>query len=147
IGLIALFAGCRPQGGTPAGSEFSDTPSWADEFDYEGLPDEEKWDYDVGSLHNGWGNQELQYYTEKRLENVRVVGGVLRITALKELHEGMDYTSARLVSRGKGDFLYGRFEARAKLPAGRGTWPAIWMLPTGQAYGDWPASGEIDIME
>lgn len=147
IGLIALFAGCRPQGGTPAGSEFSDTPSWADEFDYEGLPDEEKWDYDVGSLHNGWGNQELQYYTEKRLENVRVGDGVLRITALKELHEGMDYTSARLVSRGKDDFLYGRFEARAKLPAGRGTWPAIWMLPTGQAYGDWPASGEIDIME
>ncbi|MEC3878103.1 glycoside hydrolase family 16 protein [Parapedobacter sp. 10938] len=147
IGIALLFVGCRQHGGGPVDTEFSETPVWADEFEYEGLPDEEKWGYDVGTLHNGWGNQELQYYTDKKLDNVRVADGVLRITALKESHEGMGYTSARLVSRGKGDFLYGRFEARAKLPAGRGTWPAIWMLPTNNTYGGWPASGEIDIME
>src|SRR5699024_11092127 len=112
IGIALLFVGCRQHGGGPVDTEFSETPVWADEFEYEGLPDEEKWGYDVGTLHNGWGNQELQYYTDKKLDNVRVADGVLRITALKESHEGMGYTSARLVSRGKGDFLYGRFEAR-----------------------------------
>jgi len=126
---------------------FATTPSWADEFDYEGLPDDNKWVYDVGSQNSGWGNNELQFYTEKRMENVRVGNGVLTITAIKELHEGLDYTSARLVSRGKADFLYGRFEVRAKVPQGVGTWPAVWMLPTDWKYGGWPASGEIDILE
>ncbi|SEK37005.1 Glycosyl hydrolases family 16 [Parapedobacter koreensis] len=126
---------------------FENTPSWSDEFDYEGLPDGSKWGYDIGSENNGWGNNELQYYTEKRLENVRVGDGVLTITAIKEDYEGLDYTSARLVSRGKADFLYGRFEVKAKVPPGIGTWPAVWMLPTDWAYGGWPASGEIDILE
>ncbi|SKB26035.1 Glycosyl hydrolases family 16 [Parapedobacter luteus] len=126
---------------------FESTPSWSDEFDYEGLPDESKWSYDVGSENNGWGNNELQYYTEKRLENAQVGNGVLTITAIKEDYEGLNFTSARLVSRGKADFLYGRFEVRAKVPAGIGTWPAVWMLPTDWAYGGWPASGEIDILE
>lgn len=126
---------------------FEDTPSWADEFDYEGLPDDTKWGYDVGSQNNGWGNNELQYYTENRLENVHVNNGILTVTAIKEPFEGFDYTSTRLVSRNKGDFLYGRFEVRAKVPAGVGTWPAVWMLPTDWAYGGWPASGEIDILE
>lgn len=72
---------------------------------------------------------------------------MLTNTARKEEQAGHDYTSARLVSKGKGDFLYGRVEVRAKLPSGRGTWPAIWMLPTDWAYGGWPHSGEIDIME
>src|SRR3546814_595495 len=125
---------------------FATTPSWADEFDYEGLPDDDKWGYDVGS-QNGWGNNELQFYTEKRPENARVADGVLTITAIKEDHEDMAYTSARLVSRGKADFLYGRFEVRAKVPQGVGTWPAAWMLPTDWKYGGWPASGEIDILE
>lgn len=125
--------------------KFSDTPSWADEFDYEGLPDDSKWGYDVGG--NGWGNNELQYYTDASLSNVKVDDGVLHITAKKEQIQDNDYTSTRLVSKGKGDFLYGRIEAKAKLPAGKGTWPAIWMLPTDWAYGSWPASGEIDIME
>lgn len=116
---------------------------WSDEFDYEGLPDDTKWDYDVGG--SGWGNNELQYYT--REGNAFVKDGKLVIEARKESHEGMDYTSARLVSRGKGDWLYGKIEVSAKLPSGLGTWPAIWMLPTDWKYGSWPASGEIDIME
>jgi beta-glucanase (GH16 family) len=126
------------------GWAFESTPVWADEFAYEGKPDPAKWDYDLGG--SGWGNNELQYYTNS-LENARVTGGRLLITARKETVENREYSSARLVSRNKGDFLYGRFEVKAKLPAGRGTWPAIWMLPTDWAYGGWPASGEIDIME
>jgi beta-glucanase (GH16 family) len=118
---------------------------WADEFNYTGLPDAKKWDYDVGG--HGWGNKELQFYTARRKENARVENGRLIIEARKEEWEGREYTSARLVSRGKGDWTYGRFEVRAKLPSGRGTWPAIWMLPTGWSYGNWPNSGEIDIME
>ncbi len=120
---------------------------WADEFNYTGLPDSTKWSYDVGG--HGWGNQELQYYTNKRSENARVENGKLIIEARKESYEGNDYTSARLVTRNKGDWAYGRIEVRAKLPAGTGTWPAIWMLPTEWIYGngDWPDVGEIDIME
>lgn len=127
------------------GWEFESTPFWKDEFEYTGLPDPAKWGYDVGG--HGWGNNELQYYTEEREENARVEDGKLVITAIRENIQGREYSSARIVSRGKGDFLYGRFEIRAKLPAGRGTWPAIWMLPTDWEYGNWPSSGEIDIME
>lgn len=123
---------------------FETTPVWADEFDYNGLPDNTKWGYDIGG--GGWGNNELQYYTNSG-SNASVADGKLTITARKEVKENRNYTSARLVTRGKGDFLYGRFEIKAKLPAGKGTWPAIWMLPTDWAYGDWPKSGEIDIME
>ena len=118
---------------------------WSDEFDYTGLPDPEKWGYDVGG--HGWGNNELQYYTEAREANARVGNGVLTIEARKESYQGSDYTSARLITKNKGDWLYGRFEIRAKLPEGRGTWPAVWMLPTDWVYGGWPRSGEIDIME
>jgi len=118
---------------------------WSDEFAYTGLPDPKKWAYDVGG--HGWGNKELQFYTARRKENARVEGGHLIIEARRERWEGSEYTAARLVSRGKGDWTYGRFEVRAKLPSGRGTWPAIWMLPTGWTYGSWPSSGEIDIME
>jgi beta-glucanase (GH16 family) len=118
---------------------------WADEFDYEGLPDSTKWSYDVGG--GGWGNNELEYYTYKRRENARVENGRLIIEARKETFLNNGYTSARLISRLKGDWLYGRIEVKAKLPPGRGTWPAIWMMPTDGAYGGWPNSGEIDIME
>jgi beta-glucanase (GH16 family) len=118
---------------------------WSDEFDTPGLPDASKWTYDVGG--SGWGNNELQYYTEDRLENARIEDGVLIIEAIRETYQNREYTSARLVSTGEGSWLYGRFEIRAKLPSGRGTWPAIWMLPTDWAYGGWPRSGEIDIME
>lgn len=120
---------------------------WADEFDYTGLPDTSSWTYDIGG--HGWGNQEKQYYTASRLENARVENGVLIIEARKEQMDTNDYTSARLVTRGKRESLYGRFEIRAKLPRGVGTWPAIWMLAAKQSYGDsyWPHNGEIDIME
>jgi len=120
---------------------------WEDDFEYTGLPDTSKWSYDVGG--HGWGNNELQYYTNEREENARVEDGKLIIEARKEAYSGNDYTSARLVSRNKGDWTYGRIEARAKLPKGKGTWPAIWMLPTEWIYGDgdWPDVGEIDIME
>lgn len=116
---------------------------WQDEFDKDGLPDETKWSYDVGG--HGWGNGEYQYYTDGK--NCYVKDGHLVIEARKESCEGRDYTSARLVTRGKGDWLYGRFEIRARLPRGLGNWPAIWMLPTDWEYGEWPDSGEIDIME
>lgn len=120
---------------------------WADEFDYTGLPDSTKWSYDVGG--HGWGNEELQYYTNKRMENARVENGKLIIEARKENYEGNDYTSARLITKHKGDWTYGKIKIRAKLPQGTGTWPALWMLPTQWIYGsgDWPDVGEIDIME
>lgn len=120
---------------------------WSDEFDYTGLPDDTRWDYDVGG--HGWGNQESQYYTRNRTQNARVENDRLIIEAHRENYSGAQYTSARLVSRNKGDWLYGRIEVRAKLPTGRGTWPAIWMLPTDWIYGNggWPDNGEIDIME
>lgn len=116
---------------------------WSDEFDYEGAPDPERWGYDTGG--SGWGNHELQYYTKG--DNASVSDGLLTIELRKESAGGLDYTSTRLVSRGKGDWLYGKIEVSAKLPTGLGTWPAIWMLPTDWKYGDWPSSGEIDIME
>lgn len=120
---------------------------WSDEFDYSGLPDSTKWSYDVGG--HGWGNKELQDYRERRKENARVENGHLIIEARRERSGHNEYTSARLVSKGKGDWTYGRFEASAKLPTGRGTWPAIWMLPSLKSYGNggWPDNGEIDIME
>ena len=128
-------------------SEFESKPFWADEFDKKGLPDAKKWGYDVGG--SGWGNHELQYYTKDNLKNARVENGKLIIEAIKEPLEGKNYTSARLTSKGKADFLYGRFEVKAKLPKGLGTWPAIWMLATDHSYGEnyWPDNGEIDIME
>ena len=123
---------------------------WADEFNLNGLPDSLKWSYDTGNgcpTICGWGNNELQYYTSNRLQNARVEDGKLVIEARKENFENARFTSARLVSKNKGDWKYGRFEIRARLPAGTGMWPAIWMLPTKWEYGGWPHSGEIDIME
>ncbi len=123
---------------------------WSDEFDKPGLADTTKWSYDVGDgCPNicGWGNNELQYYTNANLENARVENGKLIITAKKEAMGSKQFTSARLASKNKGDWKYGRMEIRAKLPTGTGIWPAIWMLPTKWQYGGWPHSGEIDIME
>lgn len=122
---------------------------WSDEFDTDGAPDSTKWNYDFGDgCPNvcGWGNNEAQYYT-KDSKNVRVENGHLIIEAHKDSLGGKAYTSTRIVSKKKGDWLYGRIEVKAKLPNGKGTWPAIWMLSTDWKYGGWPASGEIDIME
>lgn len=118
---------------------------WSDEFNYTGVPDTSKWNYDLGA-RDGWGNNELQYYTHES-KNVRVENGNLIIEAHNDSIENKGFTSSRIVSKGKGDWLYGRIEVRAKLPSGKGTWPALWMLSTDWSYGGWPASGEIDIME
>lgn len=113
---------------------------WSDEFNGTTL-DESVWGYNLGG--GGWGNNELQYYTQ-RPENVRVKDGCLEIEARKETYENREYTSARLLSKGKKSFLYGKVEARIKFPGGVGTWPAFWMM--GES-GGWPKCGEIDIME
>lgn len=120
---------------------------WQDEFNYSGLPDSTKWIYDTEGNDAGWGNNEAQHYTVKRLENAKVENGILNVTAQKEDFKNKKYTSARLVS--KADWKYGRIETRAKLPAGRGTWAAIWMMPGGWTFndGNWPNIGEFDIME
>ncbi len=115
--------------------------AWSDEFDLDGAPDPSKWDYSLGG--NGWGNQELQNYTSDA-KNAYVKKGMLHIVARKE--DGL-WKSARLKTEGKAEWKYGYFEIRAKLPKGIGTWPAIWMLPRYAKYGNWPRSGEIDIME
>lgn len=121
---------------------------WQDEFEYSGLPDSSYWTFETDGNDYGWGNGEDQYYTADRLENAEVKDGVLQIKALLEdYHPDFKYTSARINSELTGGWLYGRFEVRAKLPEGRGVWPAIWMLPVDSAYGSWPDSGEIDIME
>lgn len=122
---------------------------WSDEFEGDEL-DTSKWSYMYGTGEQfglvGWGNNELQYYTD-RPENIYVRDGKLHIRAKEEEHGGMDYTSARIRSLDKGDWRYGRFEVRAKLPEGQGIWPAVWMMPSHDVYGGWAASGEIDIME
>ncbi|RED93406.1 family 16 glycosylhydrolase [Marinoscillum furvescens] len=120
---------------------------WSDEFSGSSL-DLTKWNYQIGDGCAegicGWGNNELQSYQEA---NVTVANGLLSITAKKERVKGSQYTSGRINTKSKGDFTYGRFEARIKLPDAHGLWPAFWMLPTDEVYGGWPMSGEIDIME
>jgi len=118
---------------------------WSEEFNVDGAPDPTKWGYDIGN-NNGWGNNELEYYTN-RSQNVIVQGGVLKITALKESYNGYAYTSARLLTKDKFAFTYGRVDIRAKLPAGAGTWPALWTLGSDVSTNPWPACGEMDIME
>jgi beta-glucanase (GH16 family) len=134
---------------------------WSDDFEAQGPPDETKWGYEEGFVRN----HELQYYTRARKENARVEDGMLVIESRKEKFENpkfdpdakkrdwrttrkyADYTSASLITKGKASWTYGRFEIRAKLPTGRGTWPAIWTLGTNFDKVSWPACGEIDIME
>lgn len=124
---------------------------WSDEFEYEGLPDNTKWSYDVGDGCPdlcGWGNNELQYYTQDSMKNARVKDGKLIIEVHQEDIGTGNYSSARLVTRGQAEWKYGRFEIRARLPASKGVWSAIWMMPSDIShYGGWPKCGEIDIME
>lgn len=118
---------------------------WSDEFNVDGAPDSSKWGYNTGT-GDGWGNNELQYYTT-RTENVRIDNGTLKITAIREDYMGSKYTSTRMLTKGKFAFKYGRAEVRAKLPVGGGTWPAFWLLGDNIDTVPWPACGEIDILE
>ena len=117
---------------------------WSDEFDGGGAPDASKWTYDTGA--GGWGNQELQTYTTST-NNAFRNGGNLVIQAVKEPSGSPAYTSGRLLTKGKKDFMFGRIDVRAKLPQGVGIWPAIWMLGSDIDQNNWPKCGEIDIME
>lgn len=122
---------------------------WQDEFAGAAgeAPDPTKWTFDIGRGQDGWGNQELQFYTD-RPENVALSGtSELVITARAEDYQGAEYTSARIKTQGLFGVTYGRVEARIKLPQGAGIWPAFWMLGTDITRVGWPASGEIDIME
>ena len=151
--VLLSFSGCTDKKDIPVikpaekivdkNWQFETNPIWEDNFSASGRPDASKWSLEVNG--NGGGNDEKQYYTDGT--NVNVENGNLNITAKRESFLGKEYTSSRLITQGKGDWLYGRFEVRAKLPKGKGTWPAIWMLYSKNIYGDWPASGEIDIME
>ncbi|WP_281540626.1 glycoside hydrolase family 16 protein [Maribacter aestuarii] len=118
----------------------------AEEFDVDGPVNASVWGYDIGTGENGWGNNELQYYTDRR-ENVTVQNGKLLITAQQESFEGSNFTSARLITKDKFEQRYGRFEARIRLPYGQGIWPAFWMLGADIDENPWPGAGEIDIME
>jgi beta-glucanase (GH16 family) len=117
--FVLCLTGCLnvKKPGSPAGKpETSKTLVWSDEFNYSGLPDSNKWSYDTAGNSGGWGNNEAQFYTKARLANTEVKNGYLYINALKEDYKGFKYTSARLVTRLKGDWLYGRFEIKARLP-------------------------------
>ena len=120
---------------------------WSDEFTIDGKPDSKLWKYDIGDgcpRLCGWGNNELQYYTDS-IDNVYVKNGFLHIKAIKDSMGLRNYTSTRIKS--KNDIQFGKIEVKLKNPSVRGTWPAVWMLPSNSEYGTWPKSGEIDIME
>ncbi len=122
---------------------------WSDEFEGPAgdAPDASKWKFDIGTGSNGWGNQELEYYTD-RTENVALDGeGNLKITARREAFSGSAFTSGRIKTQGLFEQTYGRFEARLKTPYGPGIWPAFWMLGADIETTGWPLCGEIDIME
>ena len=145
MGFASILMGCKEKE-APLPEYVKQTMNlvWSDEFDYEGKPDDSKWNYSIGNL-NGWGNGEIQKYTDKS-ENVNVHNGVCTITALRE-GKSNRWTSARIKTEHKGKWTGGYIEVRANLPEGVGTWPAIWMMPEANRYGQWPRSGEIDIME
>ena len=143
IWILMIAGGAYAQGEIPAGYELK----WSDEFDYVGAPDPAKWTHETGG--GGWGNQEEQFYTDS-LDNSRVEDGRLIIEVHQELSgRTPTYTSARLITREKAQWKYGRIEARAKIPKETGTWSAIWMLAADKLNSEiqWPDNGEIDIME
>ncbi len=138
-----------PQGGYEAPDHYAGyTLQWNDEFDGNVL-DAASWTYEIGDgcpQLCGWGNNELQYYTNSR-DNLYFQDGKMIIEARQEVYSGKNYTSARIKTAGKKSFRFGRIDIRASLPSGKGIWPALWMLPEPNALGSWPTSGEIDIME
>jgi beta-glucanase (GH16 family) len=153
LGILLALMGCNSN--TPVDSNKTNNNIeavdyqlvWQDEFDYTGLPDTSRWAFDTEGNDAGWGNSEAQYYTSSDETTARIDSGLLHIIARKKDMAGKEYTSARLIS--KTGWKYGKVEVNAKLPAGRGTWSAIWMMPEGWSFndGNWPDVGEIDIME
>lgn len=152
-GLLVL-AGCTATSPFPGQAGAGWRLVWSDEFNGPAV-DRTKWNFDQGNGFTvpdtkawiaGWGNNELQYYTDRH-ENACVKKGLLHICAVREPYQKCQYTSARLVTKGLFGKTYGRFEFRATLPCGPGLWPALWLLPVDNAYGGWAASGEIDVME
>lgn len=149
--LACTLAACSKNGSPadPSVDEDGYVLVWQDEFSGTRI-DTDKWVHQNGTGAeyglDAWGNNELQYYTDRPI-NSRVEDGHLIIEAHQEELLGQSYTSSRLYTKEQADWTYGRFEVRAQLPKTQGLWPAIWMLPTHNAYGGWPASGEIDIME
>lgn len=147
LSAVCMLGACTAQ--KPSGPSQYGKLIWSDEFKQAGAPDSTKWNYNFGRGcpdNCGWGNNELQYYTNSR-KNVWVEDGRLHIKAIRENFKDAAFTSARLLTKNKFEFTYGRVEVRAKLPAGIGTWPAAWMLGANIDQVDWPSSGEIDIME
>jgi len=147
--LVSAWAAVVPAGSARAAAASYPHLSWQDEFDGTAL-ERARWTHDIGTGSQygltGWGNNELQYYTD-RSQNLTVSGGMLQITARSESFGGKSYTSARIKTAGNFSQAGGRFEIRAALPTGQGFWPALWMMPASDVYGGWAASGEIDIME
>jgi len=124
---------------------------WSDEFNYNGKPDKKIWSYELGDACElpcgcGWGNNEEQYYTGSK-KNIRIKDGKLLIEAHESKNKDYNFTSSRIVSKGKVHQKFGKIESKIKLPKGKGIWAAFWMLPVDDSYGGWPKSGEIDIME
>jgi beta-glucanase (GH16 family) len=146
---MAFVAGCKKSPTEPAAAGTDSTALtgwnlvWQDEFN-DSTVNTGRWNFETGG--GGWGNNELQYYTSRPMNAYQELGW-LELWARQEDYGGRSYTSARMTTFLKGDWLYGRVDVRAKLPKGKGIWPAIWMMPTDSYYGTWPASGEIDIME
>jgi beta-glucanase (GH16 family) len=142
-----LITGCGSES-DDSGDENDWTITWQDEFDGTSV-NTGNWNFNQGNGYDendGWGNGELQYYTGYQ-RNLRVDNGSLKITAIKESYNGFNYTSARINTQNKFSQTNGKFEARIKMPVGQGYWPAFWLLPQDSPYGEWPASGEIDILE
>lgn len=149
LGAFFFITNCDPDE-TQVVGQFNNVVMF-DDFNGESILNDLFWDYEIGNGAAqgipGWGNNELQYYTN-RPENVLVEDGMLKITALQEDFEGSSYTSGRILTRGKMEQTYGRFEARIKLPWGQGVWPAFWLLgDDSDGTVSWPQIGEIDIME
>ena len=142
---VETTSSSRAEIASSSSAEPAETYLWHDEFDGETI-DLSKWTFDIGTGASGWGNNEWEYYTDRK-ENAYVKDGVLHIRAQKEDYEGQKYTSARMLTKGKFSFKYGTVEARIALPTGKGIWPAFWMLGENFDTVGWPACGEIDIIE
>ena len=143
--IASSSSGITSSGNISSESNPGESPYlWHDEFD--GDIDSEKWTFEIGTGASGWGNNEWEYYTDRK-ENAYIKDGILHIRANKEDYEGSKYTSARMITKGKFSFTYGTVEARIALPVGKGIWPAFWLLGQNIDAVSWPACGEIDIIE